>query len=65
MADSTPRERPKVAHLRLPPELHAELSAFADRTRRSLNGAAVYLLERGLQAETEPPAPSPDPIHLR
>lgn len=54
----------KVAHLRLPEDLHAELTAYATRTDRSLNSAAVYLMRRGLQAEGGGPA-SLDPMHTR
>ena len=32
--------------LRLPPQLHEELSAQAEREQRSLNGQIVYLLGR-------------------
>ncbi len=53
MPDDDSPEALKVAHLRLPVGLHRELIAFAKETRRSLNGAAVYLLERALQQEEQ------------
>jgi hypothetical protein len=63
MDDTTGRKRAgKVAHLRLPEDLHAALAEYAARTDRTLNSAAVYLLRIGLQAEG--PA-TPDPTHLR
>ncbi|MDN5929499.1 MAG: hypothetical protein L0I24_00275 [Pseudonocardia sp.] len=65
MDDTTPQGAPKVAHLRLPAELHAQLVEFAGRTHRSLNGAAIYLLERGLRPDTRPPSFSPDEYHTR
>lgn len=65
MEDSTaPREAPKVAHLRLPAELHQALSAFADRTHRSMNGAAVFLLEDALSRHAGPTGTESD-VHLR
>lgn len=63
---------PKVAHLRLPADLHAALVEFAARTNRSLNGAAVQLLGEALDArsrgERTPPGGtsfSPAPGHTR
>jgi hypothetical protein len=38
-------------HLRVPPELHAAVTDYAERTFRSVNGAGAYLLRRGLDAE--------------
>lgn len=35
--------------LRLPPSLHAALSAWAKEERRSLNGHIVYLLEQAVR----------------
>lgn len=65
MDDSTGRKRAgKVAHLRLPEDLHAALTAYAGATDRTLNSAAAYLIRRGLQAEGVGPA-SLDPTHLR
>lgn len=65
MDDSTGRKRAgKVAHLRLPEDLHAALTEYAARTDRSLNSAAAYLIRRGLQAEGAGPAPL-DPVHTR
>ena len=53
MPDADSPDVPRVAHLRLPASLHSELVVFAKETRRSLNGAAVYLLERALQQEEQ------------
>jgi predicted HicB family RNase H-like nuclease len=38
----------KVAHLRLPDDLHAQLTEYAQRNDRSLNSAAVFLLRQAL-----------------
>lgn len=46
MAETGRKREGKVAHLRLPDELHAQLTEYAQRTHRSLNGAAVYALEQ-------------------
>lgn len=50
MSDTDNPDR-KATNLRLPPELHDDLKAFAERTHRSMNGAAIYLLERALREE--------------
>lgn len=63
--DDIASQPPKVAHLRLPAELHAQLVEFASRTHRSLNGAAIFLLERGLRADPRPAGFSPDEYHTR
>lgn len=47
--NSTAAKQP--LHIRVPLPLHAEVAAFARRTHRSLNGAATYLLERGLERD--------------
>ncbi len=65
LMEDTASQPPKVAHLRLPAELHTQLVEFAGRTHRSLNGAAIYLLERGLRADPRPPSFSPDEYHTR
>jgi len=39
--------------LRLPPELHDQLSALAARERRSLHAQILYLLERALDIDQE------------
>lgn len=40
----------RVLHLRIPVELHTAISAYARASERSLNGAAIVLLRRGLTA---------------
>lgn len=59
MADNEPR---KVVNLRLPPDLHARLKAFADRTERSMNGAAVLAIRELLDRRD---AAQGDDLHLR
>lgn len=55
---ATPR---KAVNLRLPEDLHAELVAYAARTERSVNAAAVYAIRQFLTADTG----RPDDLHLR
>ena len=40
-----------VLHVRIPRELHARLSEYARRDRRSITSAAIVLLEKALDAE--------------
>lgn len=41
----------KYVSLRLPEDMHAALTALAQRDRRSLHAEIVYILERFLDAE--------------
>lgn len=41
----------KVLHLRVPAELRDRVAEFAQRTRRSLNSAAIVLLEQALEGQ--------------
>lgn len=66
--DSTAPARKKVVNLRLDPELHARLVAFATRTERSANGAAVLAIRTFLDqqdAGVTAAGPWPDELHLR
>lgn len=58
MADTPPT---KVVNLRLPADLHVRLKAYADRTERSINGAAVFAIRSYLD---QLDAGSP-PLHIR
>lgn len=62
MADTSKTPR-KVVNLRLDPELHARLVAFAERTERSANGAAVLAIRTFLDQQDGDAAL--DPLHLR
>lgn len=42
-----------VLHVRIPRELHARLSEYARRNRRSITSATIVLLEKVLEAEEE------------
>jgi hypothetical protein len=44
-------EPTKVLHVRIPEELHARLTEYAQRTRRSITAATTVLLEQALDAE--------------
>jgi hypothetical protein len=55
----------QTMHLRLPVDLYAELKAYADRTHRSVNSAAVHLVSLGLEREAAGSVFSPDAIHTR
>ena len=47
-------ERPRqVIHLRVEADLYDTVREYAARTRRSVNGAAIYLIEQGLRVEGE------------
>lgn len=50
----------KVAHFRIPTDLHARLAAFAKATERTMNGAAVFAIREFLDREGQPPAPESD-----
>lgn len=52
----------KLVKARLLPELHAELTAYAERTHRSMSSAAEHLIAVGLRAEGSGPA---EDLHLR
>jgi hypothetical protein len=52
MADETKPREGRVIHPRLPEDLHAAVAAYAKDHDRSLQNAVIYLLRRGLDAET-------------
>lgn len=58
MTDTNPPRQ--VLHLRVPDDLRAAVAQLAQRTERTLNGAAVYLIRLGLDAER---GHSPAPLH--
>lgn len=59
MAEGEPKPK-KAARkgflLRLPPELHEELRAWANQDLRSLNGHIEFLLREALRRRRKPPA---------
>lgn len=57
MDENSPDRHP--LHIRIPTGMYAEIADFAKRTHRSVNGAANYLLEVGLQASAA------EPVHVR
>lgn len=57
----------KPLHIRIPVGMHAEITDFAQRTHRSVNGAANYLLKAALEREltADAPAAAFAPTHTR
>ena len=51
----------KAFLLRLPPDLHAELQAWAEQEMRSLNGQIEYLLRDAVQRRRGRPGVKSDP----
>lgn len=55
-----PETKDKRLNLRMTNSTHSDISRWANKNDMSLSEAAVYLIEKGIEAETEPKATRAD-----